>query len=118
MKRNTTWIDLSELDTNNPAAQPPSSCHRARRSRSTLIAFATATLAFFLTMSALAQPDADFGKANEEFAQRHFKEAISDYEALIHGGQWSANVFYDLGNAYFRAGDFGRAILHYERALA
>jgi tetratricopeptide (TPR) repeat protein len=68
--------------------------------------------------SAFAQPAADFGKANEEFAQRHFKEAISDYEALIHDGQWSANVFYDLGNAYFRAGDFGRAILNYERALA
>jgi len=26
-------------------------------------------------------------------------------------------VFYDLGNAYFRTGDFGRAILNYERAL-
>src|SRR5438045_7512399 len=33
-------------------------------------------------------------------------------------GQWSANVFDDLGNAYFRTGDFGRAILNYERALA
>jgi len=30
----------------------------------------------------------------------------------------SANVFYDLGNAYFRTGDFGRAILNYQRALA
>src|SRR6266705_7139840 len=29
-----------------------------------------------------------------------------------------ANIFYDLGNAYFRTGDFGRAILNYERALA
>ena len=27
-------------------------------------------------------------------------------------------MFYDLGNAYFRTGDFGRAILNYERALA
>src|SRR5262249_42501037 len=45
-------------------------------------------------------------------------EAISHYEALIRDGQLSANVFYDLGNAYFRTGDFGRAILNYERALA
>jgi hypothetical protein len=26
-------------------------------------------------------------------------------------------LFYDLGNAYFRHGDFGRAILNYDRAL-
>ena len=75
-------------------------------------------VSIFFISSAIAQPDADFAKANQEFAQRHFKEAISDYEALIRDGQWSANVFYDLGNAYFRARDFGRAILSYERSLA
>ena len=68
--------------------------------------------------SSFAQPDADFTKANQEYAQGHFTEAISGYEALVHAGQWSANLFYDLGNAYFRTGDFGRAILNYERALA
>ena len=70
------------------------------------------------TPSVSAQGDAEFAKANQEFAQSHFKQAISDYEALIRDGQWTVNVFYDLGNAYFRAGDFGRAILNYERALA
>jgi tetratricopeptide (TPR) repeat protein len=70
------------------------------------------------TPSVFAQGDVEFAKANQEFAQGHFKEAISQYEALIRDGQWSANAFYDLGNAYFRAGNFGRAILNYERALA
>jgi tetratricopeptide (TPR) repeat protein len=83
--------------------------------RASLIAFLFCALA---TPSLLAQPDAEFAKANQEFAQGHFKEAISGYEALIRSGQWSANVFYDLGNAYFRTVDFGRAILNYERALA
>src|SRR5438477_5123032 len=69
-------------------------------------------------VSAIAQSEAEFAKANEEYAQGHFKEAITGYEALVHGGQWNANLFYDLGNAYFRARDFGRAILNYERALA
>jgi tetratricopeptide (TPR) repeat protein len=68
--------------------------------------------------SALAQPDPQFPKANQEYAQGHFKEAITGYEALVRAGQWNANLFYDLGNAYFRARDFGRAILNYERALA
>jgi tetratricopeptide (TPR) repeat protein len=68
--------------------------------------------------STTAQSGTEFAKANQEYAQGHFKEAISHYEALIRDGQWSANIFYDLGNAYFRIGDFGRAILNYERALA
>ena len=71
-----------------------------------------------LASSLFAQADAEFAKANQDYAQGHFKEAISGYESLVRAHQWSANVFYNLGNAYFRTGDFGRAILNYERALA
>src|SRR5437660_9345507 len=78
-------------------------------------------LAFLLcavsTSSAFAQLDSDFAKANQDYARGNFKEAISGYETLVGSGQRSANLFYDLGNAYFRTGDFGRAILNYERAL-
>jgi tetratricopeptide (TPR) repeat protein len=66
----------------------------------------------------LAQPDAEFTKATQEYSAGHFQEAINGYEALVRSGEWSANLFYDLSNAYFRAGDFGHAILNYERALA
>lgn len=69
-------------------------------------------------VTAIAQPGSEFAKANQEYAQGHFKEAITGYESLVHTGQWNANLFYDLGNAYFRIHDFGRAILNYERALA
>jgi tetratricopeptide (TPR) repeat protein len=58
-----------------------------------------------------------FAKANTEFAEGNFKAAIADYKAVVGSGEWSANLFYDLGNAYFRDGDFGRAILNYDRAL-
>src|SRR4051794_36119975 len=67
--------------------------------------------------SAFGQQESEFAKANQEYAQGHFKEAIAGYEALVRGGRWNANLFYDLGNAYFRTHDFGRAILNYERAL-
>src|SRR6266540_1406973 len=76
-----------------------------------ILSFATASLIH-------AQTESEFAKANQEYAQAHFKEAIADYEALVRAGQWNANLFYDLGNAYFRTRDFGRAILNYERALA
>lgn len=74
--------------------------------------------ALVATSSAFAQSDPQFAKATQQYAQGHFKEAITSYHALVRAGQWNANLFYDLGNAYFRTGDFGRAILNYERALA
>lgn len=77
-----------------------------------------AILCLLVAASAIAQPQAEFARANQEYAQGHFKEAIAGYEALVHEGQWNANLFYNLGNAYFRTRDFGRAILNYERALA
>jgi tetratricopeptide (TPR) repeat protein len=85
------------------------------KSRAHLIAFVFCAVSLW---SVFAQADAEFAKANQEYAQGHFKEAISGYESLVRADQWSANVFYNLGNAYFRTGDFGRAILNYERALA
>jgi tetratricopeptide (TPR) repeat protein len=78
-----------------------------------------------LTMSSVAAPkqtvvdaDATFGKANADFAARRFPAAIAGYESLVQSGHWNPALFYDLGNAYFRKGDPGRAILNYERALA
>src|SRR5260370_42088573 len=75
-----------------------------------------AVICTFVAASAFAQTE--FDKANQEYAQGDFKEAIDGYETQARAGQWSANVFYDLGNAYFRTSDFGGAILNYERALA
>src|SRR5438132_11773141 len=70
------------------------------------------------TVSSFAQAKGDFTKANQEYAQGNFAEAISGYEALVRAGQWSANLFYDLGNAYFRVGDLAHAVVNYAPALA
>jgi tetratricopeptide (TPR) repeat protein len=108
------------LGKNSSASIPACRSFRTRkRGRSRYIFdVCLATICIVVVSPALAQSDTDFAKANEEYAQGHFKEAISGYEALVLAGQWSANLFYDLGNAYFRTGDFGHAILNYERALA
>lgn len=60
----------------------------------------------------------DFDAANQAYDQGKFAEAKNGYEKLIESGAGSANVYYDLGNADFRIGSAGRAILNYERALA
>lgn len=84
--------------------------------------FATAarilSLAMLLAAShALAEPD-PFHTANRAYEQGKFSEAKIAYEDLVEAGEWSANLFYNLGNADHRLGAPGRAILDYERALA
>src|ERR1700737_1447555 len=83
--------------------------------RKLYIALSCVLIALCALPSAFAQ---SFEKANQENAAGHFKEAISGYEALAQKQEYSPNLFYNLGNAYFRTKDFGKAILNYERALA
>ena len=77
--------------------------------------------ALCLTTSVFGAPleaEATFTKANADYAAGKFPEAIKGYESLVQGRQWNPALFYDLGNAYYRRGDLGHAILNYERALA
>ncbi len=71
----------------------------------------------FATLSSAAS-DGLFAQANQEYAAGNFEDAARDYSSMAKSGEWSAALFYNLGNAFFRARDFGRAILNYERALA
>jgi tetratricopeptide (TPR) repeat protein len=94
-----------------PAANAPAFAPAATR-------VATFISVFVFAATAFAQADPEFARANDEYARGEFQGAIRDYQSVVQAGQWSAPVFYNLGNAYFRTGDFGRAILNYERALA
>src|SRR6266850_569357 len=77
----------------------------------------TGWLCLTMATPARAEAGATFNKANADFAAGHFPAAIAGYESLVRSRQWNPALFYDLGNAYFRTGDFGSAILNYERAL-
>jgi tetratricopeptide (TPR) repeat protein len=74
--------------------------------------------ACFLAGVVSAADESVFAKANQAYAENRFQEAAVGYESLVQSGQWNATVFYDLGNACYRLGNFGKAILNYERALA
>ena len=75
-------------------------------------------IACFLAGPGFAADEGTFAKANQAYAEARFQEAAEGYESLVQSRQWSATLFYDLGNAYYRLGSFGKAILNYERALA
>ena len=88
------------------------------KTRNMIVDLSCAMLCLFITQLSLAQPDTEFAKANQDYAAGRFQEAIKGYETLVRSREFSANLFYNLGNGYFRAGDLGAAILNYERALA
>ena len=55
-------------------------------------------------------------EADSAYVQEHYQQAIKDYEALLKQGV-SADIYYNLGNAYYRMDNITKAVLNYERAL-
>ncbi len=72
-------------------------------------------LVLFLGSFLIAQPS--FETANQAYEKGNYKFAIEQYEGIISEGQHSAELYYNLGNAYFKTGNLGKAILNYERTL-
>ncbi|MBP1615557.1 MAG: hypothetical protein H6Q13_3005 [Bacteroidetes bacterium] len=61
---------------------------------------------------------ADVTKASGDSAyiKNDYATAIQIYESLLKKGE-AAEIYYNLGNCYYKAGDIAKAILNYERAL-
>lgn len=80
-----------------------------------------AILLIFTTLAAVTFSRADnsnelFKAANQQFVDGKYKEAINGYEAIVGQGLHSADLYYNLGNAYFKLNSYPSAILNYERA--
>jgi len=54
--------------------------------------------------------------ANQLYETGRYQEAAQIYEQMISQGMVNSSVYYNLGNAYLKQGDHGRAILNYQRA--
>ncbi len=67
------------------------------------------------TISAAAHAD-EFARANELYEQKEYDSAVQAYAKIINEGIESASLYFNLGNAYFKEGDLGHAILYYLRA--
>jgi len=57
-----------------------------------------------------------FKKANTLYQEGEFEAAIAKYETIYANGLQSGELFYNLGNAYYKIGNLGRARLYYEKA--
>ncbi len=84
----------------------------------TLVSHVSSALSPLVFLPPCRSSPGDFETGNELFDQGKFAEAKQHYENVVESGQAGANVYYNLGNADYRLGSAGRAILDYERALA
>lgn len=73
-------------------------------------------LPFWATAETAASLDSQFDAANKLYAQNKFAEAAMAYEQIIAGGSVSPALYFNLGNAHFKAGQLGRAIAAYRDA--
>jgi tetratricopeptide (TPR) repeat protein len=64
------------------------------------------------------QPDIAtlFLQASQAYKSGDFAAAAAGYEKVIAAGMSNGELLYNLGNAYFKKGDTGRAILNYRKA--
>ena len=65
---------------------------------------------------AMAQ-EAALKEAETAYTSEDYAKAIALYEEVLSSHGESAAVYYNLGNAYYKAGKLGPAILNYERCL-
>lgn len=54
-----------------------------------------------------------FNEANKLYEQGRFSDAAAGYEKIINSGSASSRVYFNLGNAYLKSGQMGRAIVAY-----
>ncbi|MFQ6604224.1 MAG: tetratricopeptide repeat protein [Fidelibacterota bacterium] len=72
---------------------------------------------FILTvLTAQSTLDATFQDANALMQQERYEESAAKYERILSQGFEHADLYYNLGNAYYRSGQNGLAIWAYEKA--
>ena len=77
-----------------------------------IISFCLSLLALTMSAAPLAQ------QADSAYNREAYSDAVALYNEAIATDGASSPLYYNLGNAYYRANNLGKAILSYERALA
>jgi len=70
----------------------------------------------FFSLKAEVISDSLILKANKEYSEGLYNNAIENYLNLVDEGFESPKLYYNLGNAYFKINEMAPAILYYEKA--
>jgi len=80
-----------------------------------------AVLALALLQAGVARADRTvvaWRRGNDAYLHGDYAAAVAAYEELDRQGLVSADLYFNLGDAYYRQGNLGRAIWSFERAAA
>ncbi len=79
-----------------------------------IISFLTALLCTVLPAQALTTVQ----QADSAYNKKDFQAALYYYQNAMQKDGVSSDLYYNIGNTYYRLGDLGHAVLSYKRALA
>ena len=74
-------------------------------------------LAVFLISTVQMAFAATKADADQAYQENKFAEAIAAYESILETEGESADIYYNLGNCYYKTKNIAKAVLNYERAL-
>ncbi len=74
-------------------------------------------LVSFLTLTVSGQNNALFDKATEAYNVGEYQKAVDSYLEILENGEHSAELYYNLGNAYYKLNQVAPSIYYYEKAL-
>jgi len=77
---------------------------------------------YFLIISSIGIVNAQdlenlFEQANTFYIENEYEQAIQHYDSISKQGYESAELYYNIGNSYYKLDQLGKAVLYYERAL-
>ena len=73
-------------------------------------------LHFFGAAQVVQDNNKVFQDANLFYSKGNYSKALLSYESLIDQKVQSSEMYYNLGNTYFKSNKIGHAILYYEKA--
>lgn len=81
-----------------------------------IVVFVSVLIAFRVTPVFADEIDTLFLQGNELYQNGDFAGARRNYEKILEAGFESWEVYYNIGNTYYKEGKTGKAVLFYERA--
>lgn len=72
---------------------------------------------FCFSFAVWSQTDSIFNKANDAYANGNYKEAQRLYQSILKEDKISSELFYNIGNTYYKMEDISNSIYYYEKAL-
>lgn len=74
-------------------------------------------LCMFIAWQTVSLGQSVFEKSNEAYKNANYQEAIIGYESILKAKKHSPELYFNLGNCYYKLNQIGQAIFHYEKAL-